>query len=160
ANGQTATSPTPMVSVLRGNGDGTCGADTGWLLGFGVSIVSADVNHDGRPDLAVAEPISDRVTVLINDRTTAATTRALDDAMSLLGSNPTAGSSRIECSVAHTGRARVDVTDVLGRVVTTLFDGVQPAGQFELAWDGTNRGERMPAGLYFVRLATADRLVT
>jgi flagellar hook assembly protein FlgD len=54
---------------------------------------------------------------------------------------------------------RLEVTDIAGRVVTVLFDGVKQAGRFELSWDGTHRGERLQSGVYFVRLTTKDRTV-
>ena len=50
-----AISQSNMVSVLLGNGDGTFGAKTDFGTGSGASSVAiADLNADGRPDLAVA----------------------------------------------------------------------------------------------------------
>jgi hypothetical protein len=48
------------VSVLLGNGDGTFQKHVDYPTGTGsVSIVVADLNHDGRPDLAVTNICSD-----------------------------------------------------------------------------------------------------
>jgi len=44
-------------------------------------------------------------------------------------------------------------------VVMTLVDGVQPPGRYQLAWDETDGGQRLGAGLYFVRLTALDRSV-
>lgn len=82
-----------------------------------------------------------------------------ESAVNLLGSNPAHGASQVQYSVARAGHVRLEVADVAGRVVTTLFDGVQQPGRFRLAWDGTSRGERLPAGLYFLRLRAPDRTV-
>ncbi len=241
------------VSVLLGNGDGTFGTKTDFGTGsvpFALAI--ADFNADGRPDLAVANSGSSTVTVLLHtkeqlvatllaqfdatsgpdgielrwsfgdaSRVSSATiergpdsvgpwspitlelrrdgdvTAALDrktdpgrtyfyrlnvklvdgssvrfgpisstasalireSALNVLAPNPARAASQVQYSVARAGHVRLEVADVTGRVVTTLFDGIQPAGRFQLAWDGTNRGQRLQAGLYFVRLTTLDRIV-
>jgi hypothetical protein len=67
--------------------------------------------------------------------------------------NPSRTWSRIQYTVARVGHVRIEVADVAGRVVATLVDGVQAAGRYQAAW----HGERLPAGLYFVRLTTPDR---
>jgi len=54
---------------------------------------------------------------------------------------------------------RLAVVDVSGRVVTTLVDGTQPAGTYQVAWDGTDGSRRLAAGLYLVRLTAPDRSV-
>jgi len=81
----------------------------------------------------------------------------VESAITLLAPNPTGGGTQIRYAVARAGRVRVVVIDVAGRVVTTLVDGIQSPGRYELAWDGTNEGQRPAAGLYFVRLAASDR---
>jgi len=83
----------------------------------------------------------------------------VESAMTLLGPNPTSGGARIQYAVARAGRVRLVVVDVSGRVVATLVDGIQSPGRYELAWDGTREGQRLAAGLYFVRLAAMDRSV-
>jgi len=82
-----------------------------------------------------------------------------ESAVNVLAPNPAHTVSRIQYSVARAGHVRLEVTDVVGRVVMTLIDGVQLSGRFQIAWDGTNRGARLPAGLYFVRLTAPDRTV-
>jgi len=81
-------------------------------------------------------------------------------ALRLLAPNPTHDATTVEYAVARAGHVRLEVADVAGRVVTTLVDGMQQSGRFTVAWDGTSRGEQLPAGLYFVRLMTPDRVVT
>ena len=56
------------VSVLLGKGDGTFTAAASPSTGIGPdSIVAADFNGDGIPDLAVANSYSDTVTILLGD---------------------------------------------------------------------------------------------
>jgi len=67
--------------------------------------------------------------------------------------NPFNPSTSIRYSVAETGKIRLGIYDVQGRLVQTLFDGVQETGTHELAWDGTDRnGNSAGSGVYFVRL--------
>ena len=59
------------ISILFGNGNGTFSAAQQYALNGGLqprSIASADYNHDGKVDLAVADASSDTVTVLLGDR--------------------------------------------------------------------------------------------
>jgi FG-GAP-like repeat len=53
------------VSVLDGNGDGTFGSNVDYEGGFGIySLVAADFNGDGKPDLAVASNLNDTMFLL------------------------------------------------------------------------------------------------
>lgn len=56
-------------------------------------------------------------------------------------------------------QVRVGVYDLAGRLVQTLASGFQPAGRYELSWDGSaSDGSRAHAGVYFVRgVAGAQR---
>ena len=47
----------------------------------------------------------------------------------------------------------LEVYDVSGRIVQTIVDAVQSAGQKTARWAGTNeRGERVATGIYFYRM--------
>ena len=55
------------MSVLLGNGNGTFQAPKTFATGFQpVSVTLGDVNGDGKPDLAVTDFSSNRVSVLLN----------------------------------------------------------------------------------------------
>lgn len=72
--------------------------------------------------------------------------------------NPFSSETLIRLVVAAPGReVSLKVYDVAGREVATLLNGEQVAGVRTVRWDGTNRGGgEVAAGLYFVRLETAD----
>ena len=49
------------------------------------------------------------------------------------------------------------IYDVRGRLVVTLIDGIQPAGQHQLVWQGTDEaGQAVASGVYYLRLQLAD----
>lgn len=62
--------------------------------------------------------------------------------------NPFRDRARVDYALSGTGRARIDLFDVLGRHIRTLQDTVQPAGNHSLLLDA----EALPAGLYVLRL--------
>ena len=66
--------------------------------------------------------------------------------------NPASGAAAIPFSLPETGRVRLAVYDVLGREVAVLVDAEVAAGRHEAGLDAG----RLAAGVYVVRLATAD----
>jgi hypothetical protein len=70
--------------------------------------------------------------------------------------NPFRSGDRIEYALPLSGRARLVIYDVLGRMVRVLADGEQAAGQHHLAWDGRDEaGARVTNGLYFYILTVS-----
>ena len=56
-----------MISILAGQADGSLGAPVNFPVQIGpVSMVVADMNHDGKKDIAVVNSGSNSVTVLVN----------------------------------------------------------------------------------------------
>jgi hypothetical protein len=54
----------------------------------------------------------------------------------------------------HDGHRKFEIFDIIGRVVGE-FTSLEPEGFIQ--WDGTNKlGDRLPAGVYFVRLSSMD----
>ena len=52
---------------------------------------------------------------------------------------------------------RLDLYNLLGRRVRTLFDGPLDGGYYSLAWDGTDQnGRQVASGIYFYRMTTSD----
>ncbi len=60
---------------------------------------------------------------------------------------PFTGQTTLSIQTAKAGRVRVDVYDLLGRQVTSVFDGLLPTGQKKVVLDGRH----WPAGMYVVR---------
>ncbi len=72
--------------------------------------------------------------------------------------NPFRAGARLAFTVGTRGPAQLRVFAADGRETRALFDGWMEAGAAQaLIWDGRDeRGARAPAGVYYVRLATAD----
>lgn len=71
--------------------------------------------------------------------------------------NPFNPSTTIHFDLPVAQRVVLTVYDVLGRAVTTLFDGVLSAGPHEVTWDARNAvGAAVPSGTYLYRLQTED----
>jgi hypothetical protein len=71
--------------------------------------------------------------------------------------NPCATSTRIAFRLPGQTEISLTVLDIQGRRVGDLYEGVLPAGEHVVGWDGMDdRGAAAPAGLYFVRLCTQD----
>jgi len=63
--------------------------------------------------------------------------------------NPVSGASVISFAVPRTDQVSLEVYDILGRRVATLFEGARDAGQYQATWDATG----LPGGVYFARLS-------
>ncbi len=69
--------------------------------------------------------------------------------------SPFRSNTLVRFALPHAAEVRLEVLDVSGRRVRTLVDGEsRAAGAHAVEWNGTSdRGERLPSGIYFVRLA-------
>jgi Secretion system C-terminal sorting domain len=70
--------------------------------------------------------------------------------------NPFNPSTRIEYALPEVGHVRLDVFDMLGRLVTTLIDSVQPPGQYGVTFDSG----RLPSGVYLYRMTAGSFVQT
>jgi len=59
--------------------------------------------------------------------------------------------NHLSYSLANPGYVRLAVFDVSGRLVSTVFDGVQSAGSYDMTWPDVRDPEPIP-GVYFARL--------
>jgi hypothetical protein len=73
--------------------------------------------------------------------------------------NPSSSGTSVELAVpAGKGKATVAVYDLAGRRVRTLVEGEATPGRHVLKWDGRDSsGLQAAAGVYFLRLETADK---
>ncbi len=71
--------------------------------------------------------------------------------------NPFRGRTTIGYSLASGGPLAMELLDVSGRKVRTLFAGRAAAGEYRTTWDGRDdRGMELPAGIYFCRLTAGS----
>ncbi len=69
--------------------------------------------------------------------------------------NPFHSSTAFRYTLSARSDLRVDIYDVLGRLVRTLTATNAEPGAHELAWDGSNaRGNELPGGRYFAAMRT------
>ncbi len=107
----------------------------------------------GTRDTVVGLPV-DRVLTLtqsvgvVDVAAPAGTPQATGLTLDALSPNPTRGAVRLSLALANTGPVRIDLHDVRGRHVQTLFAGRLEAGRHALP--GTVPAG-LPAGAYFVR---------
>ena len=66
--------------------------------------------------------------------------------------NPFNPATRIDYQLPERGLVRIDVTDMLGRVVAVLVHEEEPAGAYSVTWDAHG----MASGMYFCRLEVED----
>ncbi|MGD8718827.1 MAG: T9SS type A sorting domain-containing protein, partial [Candidatus Zixiibacteriota bacterium] len=70
--------------------------------------------------------------------------------------NPARGVTTITFDVAEAGNASVEVFDLAGRRVRTLYDGPADAGAHEISWNlADDAGRPVPPGVYLYRLESA-----
>ena len=62
--------------------------------------------------------------------------------------NPFNPTTTINYDLPKTSYVKIVIYDVLGRVVATLVDGVQPANRYTLSWNASN----VASGMYFYRM--------
>jgi hypothetical protein len=68
--------------------------------------------------------------------------------------NPFNPVTRISFELEHDAQMYLRIVDVNGRTVKVLEDSRQPAGRWEMAWDGRDdHGEQVASGIYFATLS-------
>src|SRR6185503_12826327 len=84
---------------------------------------------------------------------------ALQPGLRLAGPNP-GSRTELEFTVDQDAKVSLQVFDVQGRVVRTLFEQASAAGTFRARWDGlSNQGQPVGRGVYFVRLMSNGRML-
>jgi hypothetical protein len=80
-------------------------------------------------------------------------------ALAPVAPNPSAGTSLLAFALPQAGPVLLSIHDVHGRLVKTLLRGPALAGASQVSWNGADeRGVRVPAGAYFVRLSFGDEV--
>jgi hypothetical protein len=73
--------------------------------------------------------------------------------------NPSHGQSQLSFGLPVEARVRLTVSDVMGRRVASLVDGVIPAGLHEVSWAGVGDGGPVRSGLYYFTLEVPGRRI-
>ena len=74
-----------------------------------------------------------------------------------LSPNPTAGLSVFKLDLPIAGQVNIDLFDLSGRKVNTLFSGRRESGLQAIQVDfSSERGVRPPNGIYFYKVTTAS----
>jgi hypothetical protein len=69
--------------------------------------------------------------------------------------DPLSGRGAFQFALPKAGHVRLSIYDIAGRLVRKIADGVMPAGNQLVQWDGYNtHGNVISAGVYLVRLET------
>ncbi len=161
------------VVVVRGPSLGPMPSSQGpELLGFGADrgpseLEVVELDGDGRPDVAVADRQSDRITLLLSGgpplpRATSSTAQS-PAAGKLLAirilPTPFRDHTTLDLDLASPATVHLRIYDSAGRLVAIPFSGPLPAGSSVLPWDGSNpRGSALARGIYFYRLEVDDRV--
>ena len=81
-------------------------------------------------------------------------------ALAPVSPNPAQGRTRFSFSLPRACKVRMDVLDVQGRETELLVEGEMAAGQHQVEWAGGSGRSAPPVGIFFVRLKTADGVLT
>jgi photosystem II stability/assembly factor-like uncharacterized protein len=75
--------------------------------------------------------------------------------------NPFNPSTVIAYALPTRSDVKIEIFNILGRLVTTLVDSNKPAGSHEVIWDGTDlSGKQVATGVYLYRLKAGETVLT
>jgi len=75
--------------------------------------------------------------------------------------NPFNSSTMIKIYLPKTSRAKIEIFDIRGRLVSKLVDSVLGTGEYGFRWNGSNAaGGHVSSGSYFYRLSAGDDVIT
>jgi hypothetical protein len=125
-----------------------------------VALAVADLNKDGRPDVAAAVNGTSNLGVLLSGHSAISavspeTTASPRAPRMTIRPNPAQGEATLTFQLPSPGSGSVTLFDVRGRRVVRLFEGPM-RDVVALKWDGRlEGGARAAAGIYFARLSAA-----
>jgi len=67
----------------------------------------------------------------------------------------------IEFSVAKESKVKIEVFNILGEKVKTIYNNYTQPGNYKVQFDSTNdSGNKIPSGVYFYRISTPEKSIT
>jgi hypothetical protein len=151
-----------LVRVLLENASG--GFDSPLVFGVGpgpIAAVVRDLNHDGRPDVAVACTGGPTVAILDNLAGRPTDAHLGTDGRSTRLKPPRIIVEEQQITVRyvlpHSTLVQLSVFDVRGRLLRRLGYGIHDGGEHTTSWDGLDRnGLVLARGIYIVTLRTSS----
>ena len=123
-------------------------------------IAVLDLTGDGYAEIVIENRDTATVQVWGGKATDTATEEVIEAALHRLFQNypnPFRDRTTITYAVEQPGPVTVTVYDLLGRHVRTLVEADQPAGTYQVAWDGRDAGgQPVASGTYFYRLRVGE----
>ncbi len=156
-----------MVAVFLGEGSFNFGDPTGYgLQGTDAQgLCVGDFDKDGYDDIAIADYDDDQVSILFNRYTilTPVTEivygEPLPEKFMLAQNypNPFNPTTTLAYSLPVRAEVKVSIYNLLGQRVRQFDEGIKPAGNYELVWDGkTDHGKTVATGLYLYRIEAGE----
>lgn len=73
--------------------------------------------------------------------------------------NPFAGQEiHFDLSLKQPGKTHLEIFNIRGQKLRSIYNGILPAGNRQLSWDGTDaQGKQLPKGIYLCRITIDDR---
>ncbi len=150
-----------MTAYNADNGDLLIAmAGSGSFSGSGnVAIVTLQKKHTPIPVASTRVSMAD---ALLNETTPAIADRQYDAeivrfALGPVSPNPFSEAAVISYSAPTAASVSIDVYDVNGRLVQTVFSGQVEAGTHQAVWNGTDSaGSRVARGIYFCRMHAGE----
>ncbi|MBU0983173.1 MAG: M6 family metalloprotease domain-containing protein [candidate division Zixibacteria bacterium] len=143
---------------------------TGNVTSFNGTTLPSSNTYAGGPTLVAVENIAESGDTVIADLLVGIASDIDDTEDDLLPQefslsqnypNPFNPSTTVTFDLARAADVSLDVFDVLGRKVTTLFHGRANSGTSTVAWSGADdTGERVSSGVYFYRLKVDEQTST
>jgi hypothetical protein len=99
-------------------------------------------------------------TIVNDDDCTAVSEQPLEFGLDGVAPNPVSSGARIGYTLPRGSHVRLAISDVQGRTLAVLVDGVQPAGRYSARWEGAGPRGAVAAGVYFVRIEAGGKVAT
>jgi hypothetical protein len=153
--------PEPWMSMDSLAGTVAAGSSTALRVTF--NTVDAEIgDYEGTISIASNDPMQPLVVVPVTLHVTPGTSGAEDGlptrfALDRNFPNPFNPMTKINYSVAQTGKVSLHVYDLAGRLVRTLVEEKVERGHHTAIWDGTdNMGKTVASGSYYYRLSASE----